>query len=115
MVSIRCLRTVGEFSCWKSRPVGVVTSKIARRQAKAPTTPLGDMGFKPECQFARLVNEHIRRIYQKSFRLETPGNAATADPGIARGLDIDGAIADHPGLGGRGATVFQQSRNADGV
>ena len=57
----------------------------------------------------------VRRGIVQGFGLEAPGDADARDAGIAGGLNIDAAIADHEGTGGGHAGFADEGFDAHGV
>ena len=89
----------------------MIAQRAATREDES-SVPLSD---EPPRQFFRPANQHIGRVGQKSFGLEAPGDTAATDTRIAGGLDIDSAIADHPGPGWLRASILDQCPDANGI
>ncbi len=67
------------------------------------------------CPSARTIDQDIGRSVHQVLRAEAEGAADGPGSGIARGLDVHLAVADHDGFVGRCAGLFHQRAQAERI
>lgn len=74
------------------------------------------LAFEPDAKevgpFSRRLHQVIGWNVDKRIRLKAPTYAAGANTGVAGGLYIHAAIANHPGVGGPGGSFALQPGDA---
>jgi len=69
----------------------------------------------PVGQFFHAVHQQVRGGIGQRFGLEPVGDATARNAGVAGGLNVHGAVADHQGAVAADAGLFPEGLHADGV